>query len=150
MAVIIQIRKDTAANWTSVDPILADGEIGMEDGTPIAIKIGDGITAWTSLAYWSSGGGGGAAPVLVSVSSNYTALAAANTIYLIVVTAAAIITLPTAVGNTCLYIIKKRTSGAVSVAFTSGQNADGSTSVVITNEYDSLSFFSDNSNFNIF
>lgn len=58
MATIIQIRKDSAASWTSVNPILADGEFGMESGTPVKIKIGDGVTAWNSLTYWSSGGGG--------------------------------------------------------------------------------------------
>lgn len=129
-------------------PLVLDQREFVYDTDLDTVWYGDGVTAGGQP--FASGGGGGAAPVLVSVAANYTALAAANTIYLIVVTAAAIITLPTAVGNTCLYIIKKRTSGAVSVAFTSGQNADGSTSIVITNEYESLSFFSDNSNFNIF
>ena len=30
MATQIQVRRDTAANWTSADPTLATGEIGFE------------------------------------------------------------------------------------------------------------------------
>jgi hypothetical protein len=50
MASIIQIRRDTASNWTSANPILAQGEMGAETDTS-KIKIGDGSTAWSSLAY---------------------------------------------------------------------------------------------------
>jgi len=50
MADIIQIRRDTAANWTSANPILAQGELGVETDTD-KIKVGDGSTAWSSLGY---------------------------------------------------------------------------------------------------
>jgi len=53
MADIIQIRRDTAANWTSADPTLANGEMGRETDTG-KLKFGDGVTAWTSLSYFSS------------------------------------------------------------------------------------------------
>jgi hypothetical protein len=49
---VIQIRRDTAANWTSTNPTLASGEIGFETNTN-KLKIGNGSTAWTSLAYAS-------------------------------------------------------------------------------------------------
>ena len=55
----IQLRRDTASNWTSVDPTLAEGEFGWETDTGKA-KLGDGTTAWSSLGYittWGSGGG---------------------------------------------------------------------------------------------
>ena len=47
-------RRDTAANWTAANPTLLAGEIGIESDTS-KIKIGDGTTAWASLAYtpWS-------------------------------------------------------------------------------------------------
>jgi len=55
MANKIQLRRDTAASWTSANPILAQGELGIEtDGlntTEVKRKIGDGVTAWNSLAY---------------------------------------------------------------------------------------------------
>jgi Major tropism determinant N-terminal domain len=50
MANRIQLRRDTAANWLSVNPVLADGEPGFEYDTG-KIKYGDGITNWFSLAY---------------------------------------------------------------------------------------------------
>jgi hypothetical protein len=50
----IQVRRDTAANWTSTNPTLAAGEIGLETDT-LKIKVGNGSTAWTSLAYAGSG-----------------------------------------------------------------------------------------------
>ena len=46
----IQHRRDTAANWTSVNPTLAAGELGFETNT-LKFKIGDGSTAWNALAY---------------------------------------------------------------------------------------------------
>ena len=52
MAVRIQFRRDTAANWTSANPTLAAGELGLETDTSY-YKIGNGSTAWTSLAYGS-------------------------------------------------------------------------------------------------
>lgn len=58
MAYQIQLRRDTAANWTSEDTVLAEGEIGLETDTG-KIKIGDGVTAWTGLAYFAGAAGGG-------------------------------------------------------------------------------------------
>jgi hypothetical protein len=53
MASLIKLRRDTAANWTSVNPTLASGEPGLETDT-LKIKYGNGSTAWNSLSY--SGG----------------------------------------------------------------------------------------------
>lgn len=46
----LQQRRDTAANWTSNNPTLAAGEIGLETDTS-KFKIGNGSTAWSSLSY---------------------------------------------------------------------------------------------------
>lgn len=46
----IQVRRGTAAQWTSANPILASGEWGYETDTNKG-KIGNGVTAWNSLAY---------------------------------------------------------------------------------------------------
>jgi len=54
MATKIQLRRDTAADWTSNNPTLAAGEFGWESDTN-RFKIGDGATAWTSLDYASDG-----------------------------------------------------------------------------------------------
>lgn len=50
MAVQIQLRNDTAENWTAADPILAQGEIGIELDTKF-IKVGDGVNNWSNLPY---------------------------------------------------------------------------------------------------
>ena len=52
MAVQIQFRRGTAAEWTAANTILAAGELGLETDTTF-YKIGTGSTAWTSLAYGS-------------------------------------------------------------------------------------------------
>ncbi len=53
---VIKLRRDTAANWTSVDPILAAGEAGFETDSN-KLKIGDGTSTWSQLSYASGGGG---------------------------------------------------------------------------------------------
>ena len=46
----ILLRRDTSSNWTSGNAVLSSGEIGYETNTG-KFKIGNGSTAWTSLAY---------------------------------------------------------------------------------------------------
>lgn len=50
MATQIQFRRDTSSNWTSANPTLAVGEMGLETNTGL-FKVGNGSTAWNSLAY---------------------------------------------------------------------------------------------------
>ena len=80
MAVQIQMRRDTAANWTSAAPTLAAGEWGLETDT-LKFKIGDGTTAWASLAYSSmpSGSATLASPTFTGVPAAPTAAADTNT-----------------------------------------------------------------------
>ncbi len=54
MADIIQIRRGTASQWTSTNPVLADGELGFETDTKKG-KLGNGVTAWSSLPYSFTG-----------------------------------------------------------------------------------------------
>jgi hypothetical protein len=46
----IQVRRGTAAQWTSTNPTLAAGEWGYETDTGF-YKIGNGSQAWTALSY---------------------------------------------------------------------------------------------------
>lgn len=46
----IQLRRGTAALWTSTNPLLAEGEQGLETDTG-KIKIGNGVALWTALPY---------------------------------------------------------------------------------------------------
>ena len=56
MAQIIQIRRDIANNWKTANPILAQGEQGLEIDT-LQFKFGDGIRKWNDLPYSGNGGG---------------------------------------------------------------------------------------------
>ena len=58
MAQQIQIRRDTAATWASVDPVPAQGEMCYATDTGV-LKIGDGTGTYSALAAFSAGGGGG-------------------------------------------------------------------------------------------
>ena len=50
MAQQIQLRNGTATQWTSANPTLAVGELGVETDTN-KFKVGTGSTAWNSLGY---------------------------------------------------------------------------------------------------
>ena len=49
---IIRLRSDVSANWLDANPILGPGEPGFELDTH-QLKIGDGITHWKNLDYFS-------------------------------------------------------------------------------------------------
>ena len=51
MTTKIQLRRDTANNWTSVNPILDIGEQGYEFDTN-KMKIGNGTSPWNDLQYF--------------------------------------------------------------------------------------------------
>lgn len=51
----VQLRSDTAANWTSINPTLALGEVGVETDTR-SIKVGTGAATWTALPYFVAAG----------------------------------------------------------------------------------------------
>lgn len=62
MADKIQLRRDNATNWTTNNPVLLSGEIGVEFNTAqlnstsiLRMKIGDGSSAWNSLPYMNTG-----------------------------------------------------------------------------------------------
>ena len=53
----IKFRRDTSANWTSVNPIPAQGEPCYETDTG-KLKIGNGSDNYVTLPYVSNGGSG--------------------------------------------------------------------------------------------
>lgn len=51
----IIIRRDTTQNWTTINPALLQGEVGVEiDSTGNGynrMKVGDGFLSWNELPY---------------------------------------------------------------------------------------------------
>ena len=54
MAIQIQFRGGTAAEWAAENPVLAVRELAIETDTR-KFKIGDGATAWNTLSYATQG-----------------------------------------------------------------------------------------------
>lgn len=46
----IQLRRGNASEWTAVNPLLLAGEPGFERDT-LSMKVGDGVTNWSTLPY---------------------------------------------------------------------------------------------------
>ena len=46
----IQVRRDDAPTWSSINPVLNEGEFGL-DLTSMKLKIGDGVNNWNQLLY---------------------------------------------------------------------------------------------------
>jgi len=47
---VIKLRRDTAANWNTANPVLGAGEPGLETDTGL-VKYGDGTNTWSVLPY---------------------------------------------------------------------------------------------------
>jgi hypothetical protein len=69
----LQLRHDTAANWTAANPRLLSGEVGIETDTN-RMKIGNGILNWASLPYFPSDSGLGSVFDGGTPSSTYGSL----------------------------------------------------------------------------
>jgi len=54
MAIKVQLRNDTSAAWSAANPVLMQGEIGIDRDSG-RIKVGDGVTAWNSLPFALTG-----------------------------------------------------------------------------------------------
>jgi hypothetical protein len=50
----VQFRRGTAAEWTVRNTLLLPGEVGFETDTK-RFKVGDGVTRWPQLEYWTGG-----------------------------------------------------------------------------------------------
>ena len=78
----IKLRRDTSANWTAVNPVLLEGEPGLELDSG-KTKYGNGTSTWTQLPYSATTGadgvvGGVSYSVVNSGASAYTIAGTAN------------------------------------------------------------------------
>lgn len=96
-----------------------------------------------------TGGSGGISRSIASVAVNTNAGAASSTDYVYLVSGTTTITMPTAVGNTNRYTIKRVGTDPVTIAFTGAETGDGSATLLLNVQYDSLDLISNNTNWNI-
>ena len=75
----IQLRRGLATSAAANNPILGDGEIGLETDTKKA-KVGDGLTHWNDLQYWDPSGAGGSSWTTPLANEVTRATSAENTL----------------------------------------------------------------------
>jgi len=80
MATKIQVRRDSSADWTTINPTLGEGEIGFEVNTG-KFKIGNGSSAWSALDYFDVEVDLSAYLTQASASTTYLTQASASTTY---------------------------------------------------------------------
>lgn len=131
----------TAAEWTAANPALAANVLGLETDTN-KMKIGDGSTAWNSLAYSFEPSNGADWTIVSTSGADYTITSTANKFLLIFTTDATnrVINYPDAtdadhIGQTLSVMVIK--SGAGTVTHTRNGSAvfvwqDGTTSSTAT------------------
>jgi Major tropism determinant N-terminal domain len=112
MAVRIQFRRGTAAEWAAANPTLAAGELGYESDTG-QFKIGNGSANWASLSYGA-------------VSESYVNDAIANVVGLSPETLDTLEELANAIGDDPNFV------GTITEAY---QDADNALSVSLTSDF---------------
>jgi len=115
----IQIKRDTAANWTTNNPVLLIGTWALETDTK-RYKIGDGSTAWTSLAYTD--------PTVALAVINGSTLATGNLASAYnntIQTAATAATLTMVAGMSCPSGLRIETPGGATVSWPTGFTVNG-------------------------
>ena len=140
---IIYISKGSSspADWVKIPTSKSDVGLGNVDNTSDVNKPVSSAQT-TALAAKIS-------RVIVSTSSNTTAASAAATDYFYFVSGTTTLTLPTAIGNTSKYFVKRVGAGVVTVSTTLSQTIDGSLMAPINVSNVSLEIVSDGSNWNI-
>ena len=140
--------------------IAGTAPLKFNTGTPLATPE-DGALEYDTSHLWFTIGGiryqldqqtaaaSGITRSIFSVALDTTAGSTAAKDYVYLVSGTTTLTLPTAVSNTNLYTIKNVGTKTVTIAFTGGQTADGSATLSLPVRYTSLSFISDDTNWNI-
>ena len=93
----------------------------------------------------SGGSGSGITRTVSVLSVSSTLAAAATTDYVYFANVGVRLTLPTAVGNSNGYVVKNMATSSVLVSAAAGQDIDGSATVLMPTQYESLTFYSNSS-----
>jgi hypothetical protein len=122
----IRLRRDTAANWTANNPVLALGEPGLETDTR-QLKFGDGTTAWTSLVYGAGGAPVASTSVSGTVKVDGTSIVIANGVI-------------SATGELGIPVASTSVLGGVKIDGTSISITNGVISASVTGVYNNATF----------
>lgn len=145
MGVRIQVRRDTAADWTTANPVLRSGELGVETDTGYA-KLGNGSTAWSGLLYWTpdpyalavAGGAmtGWLAPAVVTLTDAATILvdASKGNDFRVTITASRIMGTPASPrdGQKILFEIIQGTGGGFTITWSTSYAFGGQTAPTLS------------------
>jgi len=121
--------------------------IDQTNGSAVDVNFYGSLSITKIIAI--SGSGSGITRLVNNISTPTTAGATANTDYVYNVSGTTTLTLPTAVANTNRYSVKNVGSNTVTVAFTGGETADGSSTVTLPRANMSLDFISNGTNWTI-
>lgn len=136
--------------FSGTDYLTKYTDVNFKAGTNITYTIANNDqTKMVDVTITSSGSGGGSVRSINSISSPTTAGSTAGTDYVYLVSGTTTLTLPTAVGNSNLYNIKNVGTNTVTIATTSAQTIDGSTSITLPVQYTAVYLISDTANWNI-
>lgn len=126
--------------------------VGVQASSDIGIVCASGQTLTTTgSGAWACGAsGGGSSSVSTVVSAgNYTLTTSNDVVVINSVSAPYTATLPTAVGATKIYTIKRSGANDVTVATTGGQKIDGDSTQILARNNVSIDVASDNANWRI-
>ena len=148
MAVQIQLRRGTAAQWTASNPTLAEGEMGVETDTG-QFKIGNGTSAWGDLIYGGLEGpqgpsGANLTTVSTQAGTTYSLVKAdAGTLVSFTNSAAVTVTVPTEVSQGWAsgegVVLLQNGTGQVSVVGASGVTVNTAALAKSRTQYSTLS-----------
>lgn len=135
---------------SGVDPLTRYTDINFKAGAGTTITYANNdTTKKVEVTITATGSGLGITRSIISISAPTTAGSTSGIDYVYLVSGTITITLPTAVGNTNLYTVKNVGTGVVTIATTSAQTIDSSSTIVMPVQYTSVDLISDTANWNI-